>query len=60
MQQDLIQEMVLSKRKFGEIKQQLEKKFGEQALKKTAIYEWMKKANLGLPMRKESSMEEMP
>ena len=55
MQQDLIKEMVDAHQKYPEIKRELDKQFGEHALKKTAIYSWMEKAKLGLPMSKDSS-----
>ena len=53
MQQEVIKEMVLKNQKFKEIQKELEKKFGEQALKKTAIYNYIAKAKLGLPMIKD-------
>ena len=54
MQQELIKEMVINHCEFEEIQNELKKQFGEHALKKTAIYNWMQKAKLGLPMAKES------
>ena len=54
MQQQVIKEMVTDHCEFEEIQNELKKQFGEHALKKTAIYNWIKKAKLGLPMEKES------
>ena len=55
MQTALIKEMVDAHKGFAEIEKKLDEQFGKQALKKTAIYGWMQKAKLGLPMSKDSS-----
>ena len=54
MQQDVIKEMVEQNQKFPEIQNALIVKFGEQALGKSSIYEYIKRAKLGLPMVQES------
>ena len=55
MQQEVIKEMVIAQHRFEEIQKELERQFGEHALKKSAIYRWMQKAKLGLPMIKDST-----
>ena len=47
--------MFIAKNGFEEIQNELEKQFDEHALKERAIYGWIQKAKLGLPMIKDSS-----
>ena len=55
MQKDVIREMVAENQKFPEIQNRLQKEFGEQALKRSSIYEVMREQKFPSSPKKDSS-----
>ena len=60
MQKNVIRNLCKEGQGFDEIQKQLDKKFGEQAYKRTTIYSVMQEVKLDLPPEEESSHHEYP
>ena len=58
MQKDVIRKMVQEKHGYAEIEKELQKQFGEQAYKRTTIYQIIQETKLGFPQAQESSNNE--
>ena len=60
IQKNVIRNLFVEGQGYDEIQKQLNKKFGEQAYKRTTIYSVIQEAKLDLPPKEESSHHEYP
>ena len=60
MQKNVIRKMVQQNQKYDEIQKELNKQFGEHALKRNTVYKTMQEVKLGLFRKEEHSKPEKP